>query len=185
MLHVSFFYPHYSVPEVRGDVVSMGRQPSWFGGLSHRLPPSATSSRCVRAASRNGVADQSSYYPRKGVKRSPWRPPHRMKGLREHEARGRMSVTPHCVTTEDRATIVHSSAERASVRNPASANADERAQRAGIAVGLMALVLEGTFAILSLAAVAFITSAFLASWAVSAGALLLPRLGRSIRCQVR
>src|SRR5947207_11729389 len=88
------------------------------------------------------------------------------------------------VTTEDRATIAHSSAERASVRNPASANADERAQRAGIAVGLMALVLEGTFAILSLAAVAFITSAFLASWAVSAGVLLLSWLGRSIRCQV-
>ena len=89
------------------------------------------------------------------------------------------------VTTEDRATIAHSSAERASVRNPASASADERAQRAGIVVGLIALVVEGTFAILSLAAVAFITSAFLASWAVSAGTLLLPRLGRSIRCQVR
>jgi hypothetical protein len=71
------------------------------------------------------------------------------------------------------------------VRNPASASADERAQRAGIVVGLIALVLEGTFAILSLAAVAFITSAFLASRAVSAGGLLLPRLGRSIRYQVR
>jgi hypothetical protein len=72
------------------------------------------------------------------------------------------------------------------VRNPASANADERAQRAGIAVGLIALVLEGTFAILSLAAVAFITSAFLAGRAaVSVGAFLLQRLGRSIRCQVR
>ena len=72
------------------------------------------------------------------------------------------------------------------MRIPALANVDERAQRAGIAVGLIALVLEGTFAILSLAAVAFITSAFLASRAVvSVGALLLPRLGRTIRCQVR
>jgi len=71
------------------------------------------------------------------------------------------------------------------VRSPASANADERAQRTGIAVGLIALVLEGTFAILFLAVVAFITSAFLTSRAVSAGALLLPGLGRSIRCQVR
>jgi hypothetical protein len=68
------------------------------------------------------------------------------------------------------------------VRNPASANADERAQRAGIAVGLMALVLEGTFAILSLAAVAFITSAFLAiQAAVSVAAFLLQRLGRGVR----
>src|SRR5205823_12281796 len=64
---------------------------------------------------------------------------------------------------------------RASVRNPASAKADERAQRAGIAVGLIALVLEGTFAILSLAAVAFITSAFLASQgAVFGRGLLTP-----------
>ena len=101
-----------------------------------------------------------------------------------HDARSHVS-DPHCVTTEDRATIAHSSAERASVRNPASANTDEPAQRAGIAVGLIALVLEGTFAILSLAAVAFITSAFLASQAaVSVAAFLLQRLGRSIRCQV-
>ena len=102
-----------------------------------------------------------------------------------HDGRSHVSE-PHCVTTDDRATIAHSSAERASVRNPASANADERAQRAGIAVGLIALVLEGTFAILSLAAVAFITSAFLASQAaVSVAAFLLQRLGRSIQCQVR
>ena len=55
------------------------------------------------------------------------------------------------------------------MRSPASANADERAQRTEIAVGLIALVLEGTFAILFLAVVAFITSAFLTSRDVSAG----------------
>jgi hypothetical protein len=102
-----------------------------------------------------------------------------------HDARSHVS-DPYCVTIDDRATIAYSRARRASVRNPASANADERAQRAGIAVGLIALVLEGTFAILSLATVAFITSAFLASHvAVSVAAFLLQRLGRSIRCQVR
>ena len=67
--------------------------------------------------------------------------------------------------------------------NPASLNAAqpvERAPHAWIIVGLVALVLEGTFAILSLAAVAFITSVFMTRWAaISVRALLLPRLGRS------
>ena len=67
--------------------------------------------------------------------------------------------------------------------NLASLNAAqpvECAPRAWIILGLVALVLEGTFAILSLAAVAFITSVFLTRRvALSVTALLLPRLGRS------
>ena len=67
--------------------------------------------------------------------------------------------------------------------NPASLNAAqavERAPRAWIILGLVALVLEGMFAILSLAAVAFITSVFLTRRAaISVRALLLPWLGRS------
>jgi hypothetical protein len=52
---------------------------------------------------------------------------------------------------------------RALVRSAASPNAAqpvERAPRVGIVVGLLALMLEGTFAILSLAAVAFIALVF-------------------------
>jgi hypothetical protein len=67
--------------------------------------------------------------------------------------------------------------------NPVLLNAAqpvERAPRVLIILGLIALVFEGTFAILSLAAVAFITSVFLTRWAGSSvRALLLPRLGRS------
>jgi hypothetical protein len=69
------------------------------------------------------------------------------------------------------------------VSNPASPNAAqavERTPRVWIILGLVALVLEGTFAILSLAAVAFITSVFLTRRAaISVRALLLPWLGRS------
>ena len=65
--------------------------------------------------------------------------------------------------------------------NPAFLNAAhpvERAPRAWIILGLVALVLEGTLAILSLAAVAFITSVFLTRRAaISVRALVLPRLG--------
>jgi hypothetical protein len=69
------------------------------------------------------------------------------------------------------------------VSNPASPNVAqpvERAPRTWIIFGLIALVLEGMFAILSLAAVAVITSAILTRQAaISVRALLLPRLGRS------
>ena len=69
------------------------------------------------------------------------------------------------------------------MRSPASPNVVqpvERAVRAGVVVGLITLVLEGAFVILSLAAVAVITSAFLTRQAViSVRALFLPRLGRS------
>jgi transcriptional regulator with XRE-family HTH domain len=69
------------------------------------------------------------------------------------------------------------------VSNPASLNAAQsvkRAPRAWIILGLVALVLEGAFAILSLAVVAVITSAILTRQAaISVRALFLPRLGRS------
>ena len=65
--------------------------------------------------------------------------------------------------------------------SPIAARPVERAPRAWIILGLIALVLEGTFAILSLAAVAFITSAFLTRQAaISVRAVLLPPPGRSI-----
>ena len=67
--------------------------------------------------------------------------------------------------------------------NPASLNAAqavEHAPRASIVLGVAALVLEGTFAILSLAVVAFITLVFLTMRAaISIRALLFPRIGRS------
>jgi energy-converting hydrogenase Eha subunit E len=76
----------------------------------------------------------------------------------------------------------HSRGESA-VRSPASPNVAqpvERAVRAGVVVGLITLVLEGMLAILSLAAVALITSAFLTRRAaISVKALFRPRLGRS------
>ena len=54
----------------------------------------------------------------------------------------------------------------------------ECASRTWIIVGLIALVLEGAVAILSLAAVALITSAILTRQvAISIRAILLPRLG--------
>jgi hypothetical protein len=69
------------------------------------------------------------------------------------------------------------------VRNPASPNVVqpvEPAVRAGVVVGLITLVLEGAFAILSLAVVAVMTLAFLTRQAaISVGALFLPRLVRS------
>jgi hypothetical protein len=68
--------------------------------------------------------------------------------------------------------------------NPTSltaAQAVEHAPRVGIILGLVALVLEGTIAILSLAVVAFITSVYLTMRAtISVRALLLPRFGQSI-----
>jgi hypothetical protein len=68
------------------------------------------------------------------------------------------------------------------VSNPASLNAAqavEHAPRASIVLGVAALVLEGTFAILSLAVVAFITLVFLTMRvAISVRALLFPRFGR-------
>ena len=55
-----------------------------------------------------------------------------------------------------------------------------RPPQTGVVVGLVALVVEGTFAILFLAAVAFITSLFLAKHAaMSVRTLLVPRRGRS------
>ena len=72
--------------------------------------------------------------------------------------------------------------------NPASPNAAqavEHAPRAWIVLGLVALVLEGTFAILSLAVVASITLVFLTMRAaISVRALLFPRFGRSPRLDV-
>jgi hypothetical protein len=69
------------------------------------------------------------------------------------------------------------SREESAVRSPASPNVVqpvERAVRAGVVVGLIALVLEGAFAILPLAAVISTRQA-----AISVRALFLPRLGRS------
>jgi hypothetical protein len=52
--------------------------------------------------------------------------------------------------------------------------------RTGVLVGLIALLLEGAFAIFSLAVVAVITLAILTRQAaISVRALFLPRLGRS------
>jgi energy-converting hydrogenase Eha subunit E len=69
------------------------------------------------------------------------------------------------------------------VSNPASPNVAqpvERAPRTWVILGLIALVLEGTFALLSLVAVGVITSAVLTRQAaISVRARLLPRLGRS------
>jgi hypothetical protein len=64
------------------------------------------------------------------------------------------------------------------VSNPAHQRV-ERPQQTGVVVGLVALVIEGTFAILSLAAVAFITSFFLAKHAAMSVRTLLPRRRRS------
>jgi hypothetical protein len=70
------------------------------------------------------------------------------------------------------------------VRSPGSPNVVqpvERAARAGVVVGLIALMVEGTVAILSLAAVAFITSAYVTSRVVIwVGVLLFPRFERSL-----
>ena len=102
--------------------------------------------------------------------RTSWR------GARSH------STGPYCITAGTYAIIDHS-VRRATVSNPASLNATqpvECAPRAWIILGLVGLVLEGAFAILSLAAVAFVTSVFLTRGAaISVRALLLPRLGRS------
>lgn len=98
------------------------------------------------------------------------------RGARSH------STGPHCISTRTHAIIAHT-LRRATVSNPASLNAAkavEHAPRAWIILGLVALVLEGTFAILSLAVVGFITSVFLAMQAaISVRALLLPRSGQS------
>jgi hypothetical protein len=57
----------------------------------------------------------------------------------------------------------------------------EHAARAGVVIGLVALFVEGAVAILSLAAVAFITSAYVTSQvAISASAFLFPRSVRSL-----
>jgi hypothetical protein len=74
------------------------------------------------------------------------------------------------------------------VSNPASLNTAqsvEHAPRAWIVLGMVALVLEGTFAILSLAVVASITLVFLTMRAaISVRALLFPRFGRLPRLDV-
>jgi hypothetical protein len=66
------------------------------------------------------------------------------------------------------------------VRSPASPNVAQPIERTGVVVGLITLVLEGTFVLFSLAVVAVITSAILTRQAaISVRALFLPRLGRS------
>jgi hypothetical protein len=91
---------------------------------------------------------------------------------------------PHCIPTRTHVIIAHT-IRRATVDNPVSLNASkavEHAPRVRIILGLIALVLEGTFAILSLAVVGFITSVFLTMRAaISVRALLLPRFGQSPR----